>query len=98
MMSPLLTSITFPNSDEALTVPSKYIKRHKEEQKAPNAPAISLYFLCLFAALNGKLFRQLQLGLAQLESRATQIAMRVQREHDEVITTQQSHHHQRAFE
>ena len=97
--SPLLTSITFPNSDEAANT-FRCIRRQRRTKRHQTSPkAISRYFLCLFGEhLNRKLFRQFQLGLAQLEAPATQIALRAQRQHDEVIPTQQSHHHHRAFE
>src|SRR5262249_1349673 len=33
-----------------------------------------------------------------LKTRAAKVALRVQRQHDEIVATQKSHHHHRAFE
>src|SRR5688572_25190617 len=50
------------------------------------------------SGLNSKLFRQLEFGFAQLETPAPDIASGAHGQHDEIVFTQESHQHHRAFE
>jgi hypothetical protein len=72
--------------------------KHKRTRCLSKSFVPFVLFYVRFVILDGELFREFQLGFAEFEAGAADVALRVQGEDDEVVTTQKSHHHHRAFE
>src|SRR5690349_15785299 len=91
--SPSLTSMTRPNRVAASTLKQRSVRSRKARTRLRviKFPQVSV-------ALDRELFRQFQLGFAQLEAASSEIAFASQREHHEIIFSEQSHQHHRTFE
>ena len=89
-------SANAPNIAEGGTQKAQRSPQKAERRISAFVPFVLFYVL--FVILDGELFREFQLGFAELEASAADVALRVQGEDDEVVTTQESHHHYCAFE
>src|ERR1051326_4843664 len=91
MTSPSLTSTTRPKSVAAAALTETKVRSRKATTR------LRAIIPPVWSWLDRELFRQFQLGFAQLETSPADVAFSVQCEHDEVILAEQPHQHHRTL-